>query len=183
MNNLQKAKAMVYEKNAEETAINNVINPPPIVKKIKVPPARDVNLIQSILMKRLDDRTRTYKEKIEETIEKKYKNKFDEIHKQAIALKAEAERIGNEIVAENNRSIKLTFLDKNSYSAGYLKDLPENIDEARDEVKMSIEDDQYPIIEKMKGEIEDFILNVKLGCAPIADVKPLLEKIDKELKV
>ena len=183
MNNLAKAREKLGEKTAEEKQIENLINPPPVMKKIKVPPARDVNLIESILNKRLDEKTKIYKEKIENEVKERYKNKFDGIHQKAMDLKDEAIIIAKEIIDENNGKLKLRFMDENSYNSGYLKDLPDTMEEAREDVGLEVNDDDYPIIDELRKEVDEFVLNVKLGLEPLAGVKPLLEKIDKELKI
>ena len=93
------------------------------------------------------------------------------------------EDVAKEIIDENNGKLKLRFMDENSYNSGYLKDLPDTIEEAREDVGLEVNDDDYPIIDELRKEVDEFVLNVKLGLEPLAGVKPLLEKIDKELKI
>ena len=98
-------------------------------------------------------------------------------------LKKEAEELGKEIIKESNGKIKLRFLDNNGYGSCYIKNLPEDLKEAHEENMMEVEDEDIPVISSLKAEIDEFILNVKLGLESIAGVKPLLAKIEQELKI
>ncbi len=176
MNNIQKAK----EKLEEGKNLEAIINPKP-GKRVKLPLQRDVNLIESILNKKLDDKAEKFKENLLGSIKNKYSKEFEQIHLEAIALKRKAEQIGREIENENNGNVQAKYLHDN-YDSSYLSDLPEDMDSATEHDLFEIKDSTFPKIEKMKKEIDEYVLNVKIGLAPFADVKALLAKIDEELK-
>ncbi len=175
MNNLQEAKRTLEDnKNLEA-----IINPKP-QKRVKLPLARDVNLIQSILEKKLEARTEQFKEKLLSQTKTKYQSEIAEIHSKAIALRKEAESVARQIEQESGNNITAKFLHDN-YGGGYFNELPEDMDEATKEEFFEVAENKFPEVEGLKKEIDEFILNLKIGLAPIADVKPLLEKIDQTL--
>jgi len=177
MTNLEEAKKTLEDnKNLEA-----IINPQPQQKKIKLPPQRDVNLVQTILEKKLEGRTEQFKERMLNQATAKYQKEIEAIHLKAVALRKEAEMISREIEKDSGNMIKAKFLSNNNYNDGYFGELPETMSDATEHEFFEVEGDKFPQIEGLKREVEDFLLNVKIGMAPIADIKPLLEKIDKIL--
>lgn len=175
MNNLEQAKATLEDnKNLEA-----ILNPQP-KKRVKLPLARDVNLVQSILDKKLETRTEQFKEKILNQAKAKYQSEIEAIHTKAISLRKEAESVAKLIEQDGNGNITAKFLHEN-YGGGYFNELPEDMTEATKEDFFEIEGDKFPQVEGLKKEIEEYLLNVKIGLAQLADVKPLLEKIDQTL--
>jgi hypothetical protein len=176
MGNLDEAKQVLEEnKNLEA-----VLNPQMAKKRIKLPLQRDVNLIQSILDKKLEARESKFKERKLKDIKDKYKKEIEAIHVKAIALRKDAEKISKLIETESSGNIKAKFLHDN-YGSGYWNELPEDMDQATSDEIFEVDGDSFPELMEIKKEMEEFLLNVKIGMAPLADVKPLLEKIDKIL--
>ena len=175
MNNLQEAKQTLED----NKNLDAIINPKP-QKRVKLPLARDVNLVQSILDKKIEARTSQFREKILSQAKAKYQAEIEAIHTKAIALRKEAENIARLIEQESGGNITAKFLH-DKYGGGYFNELPEDMTEATKEDFFEVEGDKFPQVESLKKEIEEYVLNVKIGLAPIADVKPLLEKIDQTL--
>lgn len=173
--NLEEAKQILEDNKSLEA----VINPQP-KKRIKLPLARDVNLVQSILDKKLEARESKFKERKLREIKDKYKKEIDAVHDKAIALRKEAEKISKEIEAESSGNIKAKFLH-NGYSSGYWDQLPEDMDNATSDEFFEVDGDSFPELLEIKKEMEEFLLNVKIGMTSLVEVKPLLEKIDKML--
>jgi len=175
MTNLELAKQTLEENKNLET----IINPQP-KKRIKLPLARDVNLVESIINKKLDTRTNQFKEKLLNQAKTKYKTEIDAIHQKAINLRKEAEKIGRLVEVETNENVTAKFM-QGSYSDGYFGDLPEDMAKATEYDFFEASGENFPEIEKMKAEVEEFLLNARIGITPLSDVKPLLDKIDKIL--
>lgn len=175
MNNLEEAKQILEDNKALESIIN-----PQAKKRIKLPLQRDVNLIQSILDKKLEARESKFKERKLKDIKDKYQKEIEAVHTKAIALRKEAEKISKAIEVESSGNIKAKFLH-NGYSSGYWDQLPENMDGATSDELFEVDGDLFPELVEIKKEMEEFLLNVKIGMTPLAEIKPLLEKIDKIL--
>ena len=173
--NLEQAKE-ILEQNKNLEAI---INPQP-KKRIKLPLARDVNLVESILDKKIETRTNQFKEKLLRQIKTKYQKEITAMHEKAINLRKEAERIGRLVEVESNENVRAKFMH-DSYGDGYFGELPENIIEAEKIEFLEANGENFSKVESLKKEVEEYLLNVKIGLAQLADVKPLLEKIDHEL--
>lgn len=174
---LEKAKEKLQENQKEKDTIEALINPPKITKpKIKIPPQKDIRLIEQILRDKLESKKRKITEEYVENINHKYEKEIKEIHQKAINLRIEAETFAKKIELENNNNIKARFLG-NNYEGGYLKDLPEDIKEAtnHDFFELTEEPGQ---IKAIQTEIDEFLLNIKIGDQPLADVKPLIAKIE-----
>ena len=176
MNNLAEAKQVLEENKSLEA----VLNPQMAKKRIKLPLARDVNLVQSILDKKLEARESKFKDKKLADIKDKYKKEIETIHVKAIELRKEAEKIAKTIESESSGNIKAKFLH-DEYGSSYWNELPKDMDEATSEEIFEADGDSFPELVEIKKEMDEFMLNVKIGMAPLADVKPLLEKIDKML--
>ena len=175
MNNLQEAKQTLEDSKSLEA----ILNPQP-KKRVKLPLQRDVNLVQSILDKKLESRTAQFKEKMLNQAKTKYQAEIEAIHIKAISLRKEAENIARLIEQDGNGNITAKFLH-NNYGGGYFNELPEDMTEATREDFFEIEGGNFPQVEGLKKEIEEYLLNVKIGLAQLADVKPLIEKIDQTL--
>jgi len=175
MNNLEEARQILEDNKSLEA----VINPQP-KKRIRLPLQRDVNLVQSILDKKLEARESKFKDKKLADIKDKYKKEIEAIHTKAIALRKDAEKISKLIETESSGNIKAKFLH-NGYSCGYWDQLPENMDNATSDEFFEVDGDSFPELVEIKKEMEEFLLNVKIGMTPLAEIKPLLEKIDKML--
>ena len=175
MSNLAQAKEALEQ----NTNLEAIINPQP-KKRVKLPLQRDVNLVQSILDKKLEDREAKFKEKKLREAQDKYKSEIDEIHEKAVNLRKDAERIAKLVESDSGNNVVAKFLH-NNYGNGYWSDLPESLDEAKKEDLFEIDGGKFTEVENLKKEIEEYVLNVKIGLAPLADVKALLEKIDQAL--
>jgi len=175
-NNLEEAKQVLEDNKTLEA----VLNPQMAKKRIRLPLQRDVNLVESILDKKLETRESKFKERKLSDIQDKYKKEIEAIHTKAIELRKEAEKIAKTIENESSGNIKAKFLS-NNYGSGYWNELPEDMDQAVSDEIFEVDGDSFPELLEIKKEIEEFLLNVKIGMAPLADVKPLLEKIDKML--
>jgi len=175
MGNLNEAKQVLEE----NKSLDAIINPQP-KKRIKLPLSRDINLIQSILDKKLEARTNQFKEKILTQMKTKYQTEIEAIHQKAVDIRKDAEKISKLMEKDSNGSVSAKFLH-NSYSDGYFGELPESLQAAKDEELFEVQENNIPEVDNLKKEIEEYILNAKLGLAPLADTKVLLEKIDKLL--
>lgn len=175
MGNLNEAKQVLEENKSLDAIIN-----PQIKKRIKLPLQRDVNLIQSILDKKLEARESKFKERKLKEMKDKYQKEIEAVHTKAIALRKEAEKIAKAIESESSGNIKAKFLH-NGYSSGYWDQLPEDMDSATSDEIFEVDGDAFPELMEIKKEMEELLLNIKIGMTPLTEVKPLLEKIDKML--
>jgi len=170
---------MAREVLEQNKALETLISPQP-KKRIKLPPSRDINLIKSILDKKLEARTDQFKEKLLTQMKTKYQTEIDAIHQRAVDIRKDAEQISKLMEKDTSGSVLAKFLN-NNYSDGYFGELPESLQDAKNDELFEVKEDNIPEIENLKKEIEEYILNAKLGLAPLADTKILLEKIDKLL--
>ena len=185
MNNIEKAKAKIEEQQKEANVLENLINPPANQqkqKRIKLPLQRDVNLIESILNKKLETRGDQFKEIVLKRTEANFKGEIEAMHLKAIALRKEADAIAKRVDIATNGQVKMKYDSGNYYHSGYWDRLPEDMDKANEDEMMQADGNSFPEVAVLKAEIEEYILNFKIGLAPIADVKVLLEKIDNTLK-
>ena len=174
MSNIDQAKEKLKEKSALESLLSPC--PPPFTStktpKNRLPLQRDIQMIERIL----DEKLKFKQNQIEEKILNEYKTKFSieiqEIHEEAVILHKRVQKLINTIEKESQGLI----IDGNR---GYWSDLPEKIEDTEDTNYIRISDNDAPIITEIKNEISEYILNLKIGIAPMADVKILLDKIEK----
>lgn len=175
---LKDAKNALEENKKEAETIENLINPPKNKPKIKIPPQKDIRLIETILDDKLRIKEKKLTEDFVDSINRKYEKEIKELHQKAINLKREFETFAKKIEAENGNNIVSVLSDSGyNYSGNYVKHLPENMKEATDD-KFFQASDEPKQIKEMKQEIDEFILNVKIGVQPLSDIKPLIDKIN-----
>lgn len=176
MNNIESIKAGLEKSNQLEA----IINPPATtsatkVKKARLPLARDVRTVENILNEKIKDKETKLGENQVKDAKIKWDPQIKMIHLKAIALKQEVMALAKAIEKDSGGLVKL---NSNSYSA-YWEDMPENMREALENEAIEATDNKNPAIESMKKLVEEQILDIRLGMAPISNVKVLMEKIDK----
>jgi len=180
MSNIEDAKKALQE----NSQLESILNPQPggtKQKKIKLPLKRDVEIIENILRVKLDDKKKKAEEKIHEEAKIKWGPRMDEIHLKAIILRKEADKLLNEIKKSSGGTI--ISANDGRYNDTYWDRLPVDMKEAQEDEYIDIDRDGdtafRKTIEDLKLEIDEFIVNMKIGLAPMADVKIYLDKISK----
>jgi len=168
MKNLEQIKESLTKNQETEEAINN----PQTLKKPKIPLQRDIDLIERTLHNKLKDKESEIKDKLLSKTNQKYALKIKELHQKAITLKQEFIKLNKEIKTQT----KIIQIDLNDYSS-YIRSLPHNLTEILQQEILKLTE-KLPEINKMEEEIEDFMLDIKLGLTPLSDIKPLLDKIN-----
>lgn len=174
MSNLTAARETL-EKNKNLEAI---INPQP-KKRIRLPLQRDINLIQGILDEKIDAKEKDVKDKLLNTAKIKWATKISAIHSIAISLRQEIEQLVKAIELESNNQITADLNDSSSYTSDYWGKLPKSVAEAEEEEFLELKESKIPEIEKLKEEVNEYVLNIKIGLAPLSDVKLLLDRIEQ----
>ena len=168
MNNLQEAK----ESLAKSSQLNSIISPPK-TKRIKLPTQRDINMIEQLINNKLKLKAELNQETLLTKAKTKWQTDITQIHQKAISLKKETQILIKRIEKESNNTVKIDP----GYSH-YWHRLPETITEALGEELLEIEKNNQSQKTPLEQEIEETMLDIKLGLKPISDVKALLEKID-----
>lgn len=180
-NNLEKAKAVLKEKTKENDEVEKLLNPPPVPpKKIKIMPRKDIDMAERILTDKLDKKIQTYGEEQARTKNQQYKTEIIALYQKAIDLKKEAMALSKTVEQETGGMIKASF-ETNNYGRGFWASLPDSISEAKEDDFFDVERDQKnsPQIKEMREEIDNYILNLKIGNAELIEIRALLNKIDQ----
>lgn len=172
MSNLQEAK----ESLAKANQIESIMTPAAKTKRIKLPLARDINMIESLINTKLKNKEETYRETALNNAKAKWAIDVKMFHSMAVDLREKITAFAATVEKETKGSITIGL---GSYS-GYWGKLPETMTEAYDDQEMlETKDTNIPGLVTLRREIDEQLLNIKLGLKPISDVKALLEKIDK----
>ena len=169
MSNLEEAK----ESLEKASQLDTILNPQPKGKRIKLPLARDMNMIQTILNEKLKGKEESIKEELLAQAKQRWDASINQIHTKAVQLRQEIDSLAKLVKIESKEAIKL---DINSYN-GYWDDLPETLQKAQEGEVLEINEDSMTSIVTIKKEIDEHVLDIKLGLSPISDVKILLQKI------
>jgi hypothetical protein len=169
MSNLAEAKKSLVETSQLEA----IINPQPKQKRIKLPLARDIHMIERILEEKLNAKEKTVKEDILKTTKAEWDTEINQIHAKAIQLRKEINTLANAIETKSKSAVKLNM---DGYD-NYFGDLPENITKALEIDVFEIAEENMPIIVALKKKIDERVLDIKLGILPITEVKNLLDEI------
>ena len=172
MSNLEEAK----ESLAKASQMESIMTPPAKTKRIKLPLARDINMIESLINTKLKNKEETYRETALNNAKAKWAIDVKMFHSMAVDLRERITAFAAIIEKETKGSITIGL---GTYS-GYWGKLPETMIEAYDEDEMlETKDTNIPGLVAIRQEIDEQLLDIKLGLKPISDVKALLEKIDK----
>lgn len=174
---LQDAKNKLEQNKKETEIIDRLINPQKTTKpKFKIPPRKDISQIEQILKDKLNEKKEKITENIVNQANRKYADEIKIFHERAIELKKDVKDFAKKVETENNNNIE-SVLENRGYSSHYLAGLPDDIKEATEDKFFQLADEPGQI-EEMRKEINEFLLNVKIGIQPLSDVKPLLDKIN-----
>jgi capsule polysaccharide export protein KpsE/RkpR len=173
MSNLQQAKEAIQQ---SKTTTSKVINPPN-QKKAKLPLLRDINLIEQTLREEISKKQKEIENKMIKETTKKWEPQISQLHTKAVNLHQEVESLAQAIKANSQGAITI---DTNSYGHDYWSNLPEQISDLDTEKMIEIiESDDLPEIKKIREKADRYMLSLKIGLAPISDVQPLLDEINK----
>ena len=172
MSNLQQAKEAIQQ---SKTTTSKVINPPN-QKKAKLPLLRDINLIEQTLREEISKKQKEIENKMIKETTKKWEPQISQLHTKAVNLHQEVESLAQAIKANSQGAITI---DTDSYSHDYWNNLPKQISDLDTEKMIEIIDDDLPEIKKIREKADRYMLNLKIGLAPISDVQPLLNEINK----
>lgn len=175
MGQLDNAKQILAKKGEEASQLEAIVNPGPKQKKNRLPLDREINMIENILNDKLRIKKKIMQEKASNEAKAKYAKETNNIHAMAVELRQNVQKLADRIEKESKGAMGI---GSNSYD-GYWGGLPETIKDAieNNAGMIRIKDDNVPIIDKTKAEIDEHVLNIKLGLAPLSDVKILLDKI------
>lgn len=171
MSNLQEAK----ESLAKSSQLAAILTPPTKTKNIKLPRLHDITLVENIINQKLKDIKEANNNNYLAKVLTKWAPEIDQIHTKAVSLKKEINSITIAIEQDTNNTIKV-----NPGYSHYWDKLPQNLKEAKEEDRiLEINDDNIPsTTTTIEKEIEEFLLDIKLGIKPISEAKIILEKLN-----
>ncbi len=156
-------------------SLEAIISPPP-KKSARLPLQRDINLIQSVLLEKIDAKERILKDKMLDATNAKWAVQISDLHAKAATLRKDVNQLKKAVEADSGEAVTI---DTDDHYGGYWGKLPETAKAAEDHDILELQDCKIPRIETLRQEITECILNLKIGLMPLSGVKPLIDKIDQ----